>query len=117
MDANAIEQSDKLVMEMRRGLLVMAVLSQLSKTQYGYSLKQSLGDRGLDIEEGTLYPLLRRLESQGLLESEWQVEAGARPRRYYKISPTGAEVLARLTEEWTSMVSVMNQFLKPEDGK
>lgn len=113
MDVNAVEQSDKLIMEMRRGMLVVAVLSQLSETQYGYSLKQSLADRGLDIEEGTLYPLLRRLESQGLLESEWQVEDAARPRRYYKISPIGTEVLTRLTEEWSSMAGVMDQLLKP----
>ena len=113
MDGNAVEQSDKLIMEIRRGMLVLAVLSQLGSTQYGYSLKQSLADRGLDIEEGTLYPLLRRLESQGLLESEWQVEDAARPRRYYKISPFGMEVLSRLSEEWASMVSVMNQLLKP----
>jgi PadR family transcriptional regulator, regulatory protein PadR len=117
MNVSAAEQSDKLLMEIRRGMLVLAVLSQLGSTQYGYSLKQSLAERGLDIEEGTLYPLLRRLESQGLLESEWQVEDAARPRRYYRISLTGTEVLTRLTREWASMVSVMDQLLKPNGDK
>jgi PadR family transcriptional regulator, regulatory protein PadR len=116
MDTNITEQSDKLIMELRRGLIVLAVLSQLRETQYGYSLKQSLADRGLDVEEGTLYPLLRRLESQGLLKSEWQVEDAARPRRYYRISPDGLEVLTRLTMEWSSMVGVMNHLLKPNGG-
>jgi PadR family transcriptional regulator, regulatory protein PadR len=117
MDVNVTEQSDKLIMEIRRGMLVLAVLSQLGSTQYGYSLKQSLADRGLDIEEGTLYPLLRRLETQGLLESEWLVEDAARPRRYYRISNVGIEVLTRLSEEWSSMVGVMNQLLKPNGDR
>ena len=107
---------DKLLLELRRGTLVLAVLNQLQRMQYGYSLKQELSELGIDINEGTLYPLLRRLESQGLLESEWQVIDNARPRRYYQISPAGATILTNLTQEWRDQVTVMNQLLDPDDG-
>lgn len=107
---------DKFLLELRRGTLVLAVLNQLQRMQYGYSLKQELSDQGIDINEGTLYPLLRRLESQGLLESEWQVVDDTRPRRYYQISPMGATILTNLTQEWRDLVSVMNQILDPENG-
>ena len=103
---------EKLLLEMRRGNLILAVLSQVQEAQYGYSLKQSLSDNGLDINEGTLYPLLRRLESQGLLESEWLVVDDTRPRRYYKISSQGEAIYANLTAEWQSMVDVMHGLLK-----
>jgi DNA-binding PadR family transcriptional regulator len=102
---------DKFLQELRRGILVLAVLSQLEEEQYGYSLKQSLQDKGLDINEGTLYPLLRRLEGQGLLESNWQVIDDTRPRRYYQISPEGETIFANLTQEWQAMVVVMNHLL------
>ena len=101
---------DKLILELRRGILVLATLSQLGEAKYGYSLMQDLADKGLEIEQGTLYPLLRRLEDQDLLESEWNVE-GSRPRRYYRLSPTGHEVLKRLSEEWLDMVGVMDDLL------
>jgi len=103
---------DKLMLELRRGILVLATLSQLDEAKYGYSLIQELGARGLDIEQGTLYPLLRRLEEQGLLLSEWNVE-GSRPRRYYQLSPEGAEVLQSLSTEWYELVGIMNELLKP----
>jgi DNA-binding PadR family transcriptional regulator len=102
---------DKFLQELRRGILVLAVLSQLEEEQYGYSLKQSLQDKGLDINEGTLYPLLRRLEGQGLLESDWQVIDDTRPRRYYQISPEGETIFANLTQEWQALVVVMNHLL------
>jgi len=63
----------------------------------------------MDIDQGTLYPLLRRLEDQGLLQSEWKLE-GSRPRRYYVISPAGAEVLAQLTAEWRGLNEVMGKL-------
>lgn len=107
---------DKLLLELRRGTLVLAVLNQLQRIQYGYSLKQELSDQGVDINEGTLYPLLRRLESQGLLESEWQVIDDARPRRYYQISPAGATILTNLTQEWHDLVMVMSRVLDPANG-
>lgn len=105
---------DKLLLELRRGVLVLAVLSQLDAPQYGYSLKQKLQARGLDINEGTLYPLLRRLEGQGLLTSDWQVVDDARPRRYYEISTLGRGMLSTLTEEWTELVAVVNRLLASE---
>src|SRR3954454_18914207 len=91
--------SQKLETELRRGVLVLAVLSQLQTAQYGYSLRQALAEKGMPIEEGTLYPLLRRLESIGLLASEWRIEDGP-PRRYYTLSPDGARHYQNLSESW-----------------
>lgn len=107
---------EKLLLELRRGVLMLAVLSQLKGEQYGYSLKQSLDELGMEINEGTLYPLLRRLESQGLLESDWQVVDDTRPRRYYKMSQEGETVFANLVQEWQALVAVMNQLLGTTDG-
>ena len=98
-------------LELRRGVIVMAVLNQLSEEQYGYSLLKLLADQGLELDQGTLYPLLRRLESQGLLQSVWKLEE-ARPRRYYVISKAGREMLPQLKEEWTRIVSMMEKMLK-----
>jgi PadR family transcriptional regulator PadR len=105
------ENLENLVQELRRGLLVLAVLSQLGKQQYGYALLKLLAERGMEVEQGTLYPLLRRLEAQGLLQSNWDVEAG-RPRRYYVISSDGRRLLSRLKTEWDGMVTAMDGFLK-----
>ena len=102
---------EKLLLDLRRGVLMLSVLSQLDNEQYGYSLKQSLDAKGMEINEGTLYPLLRRLESQGLLTSEWRVIDDARPRRYYKMSSEGKTIFANLTQEWQGLVTVMNQLL------
>ena len=104
------DQYQKLTQELRRGILVLAALSQLEEEKYGYALINSLAEKGLDIEQGTLYPLLRRLESQGLLQSEWNVE-GSRPRRYYVISSDGKEILKDLAAEWRSLGVVMNKLL------
>ncbi len=100
----------KLTQELRRGILVLATLSQLKEAKYGYALINNLSERGLDIEQGTLYPLLRRLESQGLLQSEWNVE-GSRPRRYYEISPAGSSLLELLIAEWGDLTTVMDGLL------
>ena len=100
----------KLDTEMRRGAVVLAVLSQLRKAQYGYSLRQALAERGMPIEEGTLYPLMRRLEGQGLLVSDWRLEDGP-PRRYYKLSPKGARLYAELTDNWHALVGTMSKLL------
>jgi len=105
------ENLENMVQELRRGMLVLAVLSQLSRQQYGYALLKLLADRGMQIDQGTLYPLLRRLEVQGLLQSNWNVEAG-RPRRYYVISSEGKKLLSRLKNEWGSMVTAMDGMLK-----
>jgi PadR family transcriptional regulator PadR len=105
------ENLENMVQELRRGLLVLAVLSQLTKQQYGYALLKLLAERGMEIDQGTLYPLLRRLEGQGLLDSNWNVEAG-RPRRYYVISSEGRKLLPRLKNEWSGMVTAMDGMLK-----
>lgn len=97
-------------LELRRGVLVLAVLSQLRSSQYGYSLRQALAERGMPIEEGTLYPLLRRLERQGLLTSEWRIEDGP-PRRYYRLNDAGERLLRDLTHAWRSLVSTMDGLL------
>ncbi len=108
------EQINNLRLELRRGIVVLAVLSQMDTARYGYSLIQRLAEQGLDIEEGTLYPLLRRLEKQGLLESEWEV-GESRPRKYYRISPAGREVLTTLIADWLETVAVMRGILQGEN--
>ena len=100
----------KLEQELRRGVVVIAVLSQLRSAQYGYSLRQALAERGMPIEEGTLYPLLRRLEAQGLLASEWRIEDGP-PRRYYALSKNGMQLYRRLTASWRGLVETMEDLL------
>lgn len=110
-----IEMYENTLNELRRGVIVLAVLSQLHEEQYGYSLMKMLSEQGLEIDQGTLYPLLRRLESQGLLSSDWNTE-GSRPRRYYVISPAGQEVLSRLKEEWNKTVSLMERMLRNIKG-
>lgn len=100
----------KLETELRRGVLVLAVLSQLRSAQYGYSLRQALAERGMPIEEGTLYPLLRRLEEQGLLSSDWRIEEGP-PRRYYTLSKKGARVFADLTASWRALTGTVDRLL------
>ena len=113
-DNMADESFDNFILELRRGILVLAALSQLDEEQYGYSLINALKSKGLEIDQGTLYPLLRRLESQGLLQSTWRIEAD-RPRRYYTLSTEGRQLLPRLKEEWTGIVSMMNSMLKKGD--
>ena len=105
------ELVQNMLLELRRGILSLAVLSQLSREQYGYSLLKALKDQGLGIEESTLYPLLRRLESQGLLQSDWRIVDETRPRRYYVISPQGKAVLATLKREWSALTETMKQML------
>lgn len=105
-----------LVLELRRGTIVLSVLSRLFSPQYGYSLMQSLEEKGMPVDAGTLYPLLRRLESQGLLQSEWTM-GGAKPRKYYRLSDTGRVVYRRLCKEWAEMAQKMELLLHEEgDG-
>ena len=101
---------DTLVLEIRRGAIVLAVLSRLKEEEYGYSLKRSLAEAGLEIDEGTLYPLLRRLEAQGLLDSRWSLEE-QRPRRYYRINSAGKECLRGLAREWKALAGTMEGLL------
>jgi PadR family transcriptional regulator PadR len=104
------KQLDNMALELRRGVIALAVLSQLRQEHYGYSLIKLLTEQGLEIDQGTLYPLLRRLESSGLLKSEWRVE-GPRPRRYYQTSVDGEEALKLLGQEWNKLVEVMEGLL------
>lgn len=106
-----VADSAKHEQDLRKGVLVLAVLSQLRTTQYGYSLRQALAERRMPIEEGTLYPLLRRLEAQGLLDSRWQVDGGP-PRRYYELSAGGIELFRELSAAWGSLASVMDDLLE-----
>jgi PadR family transcriptional regulator PadR len=106
---------ENLRMELRRGCVVLAVLASLRTEQYGYTLRKALADLGMVIDEGTLYPLLRRLESQGLLVSEWR-EEGKRNKRFYRLSADGKPVLARLLTEWQAIgASLQGIFEEPQE--
>jgi PadR family transcriptional regulator PadR len=98
------EMFENLRLELRRGCLVLAVLAQLRAEHYGYVLRKALADQAMTIDENTLYPLLRRLESQGLLTSQWR-EEDKRRKRFYRLSPEGEEVLKQLLQEWRSLNS------------
>jgi PadR family transcriptional regulator PadR len=93
---------ESLRLELRRGSVVVAVLAALRSEQYGYTLRKALADAGMPIDEGTLYPLLRRLESQGLLVSEWREEE-KRNKRFYRLSHDGRRILKQLLAEWKSI--------------
>jgi len=102
-----------LIAELRRGTQIISVLSQLQKNQYGYSLLQDLQKMDMNIEAGTLYPLMRRLESQNILQSEWDT-SDSRPRKYYILSPMGRDVLIELKKEWYKLASEMEQIFEEE---
>lgn len=114
-DVMKMSQLDEIIgnltLEIRRGTLVISVLSQLKKAQYGYSLVQSLTDKGLTIDQSTLYPLLRRLEKQELLDSNWLTDE-ARPRRYYVLNDKGRQVLNSLMLEWKAMNEIVTGLLE-----
>jgi len=102
---------EKLRQEMRRGVIVLATLSQLEKAEYGYSLIKELNEKGFEVGQDTLYPLLRRLEKQELLDSEWRVE-DPRPRRYYILNETGRELLKELKAAWTEQVKIIKEIIQ-----
>ncbi len=104
------DQFPALRLELRRGCLVLAVLAQLRVEHYGYTLKHELVARGMDIDEGTLYPLLRRLESQGLLVSEWREEE-KRNKRFYRLSADGKRVLKELLAEWHAINTSLSRIV------
>jgi len=101
---------ENLRLELRRGCLTLAVLAQLKQEHYGYTLRKSLAARGMEIDENTLYPLLRRLEAQGLLTSEWR-EEDKRNKRFYRLSADGAEIFARLLKEWNEINTAISNLL------
>ena len=104
------ELIDKLRLELRRGSLTIAVLAQLRAEHYGYTLRKALADLGLDIDEGTLYPLLRRLEAQDLLTSEWR-EEGGRNKRFYRLSSEGRQMLKQLLAEWRGLNASLDRIV------
>jgi PadR family transcriptional regulator PadR len=101
---------EQLRQELRRGTLILAVLAQLRVERYGYSLRQALASVGVEIDEGALYPMLRRLEGQGLLSSEWR-EEDKRKKRFYRLSAQGEAVLARLADEWRAINDTLQPLL------
>jgi PadR family transcriptional regulator, regulatory protein PadR len=109
-DSNLHDQTQSLVQELRRGMIILAVLSQLHEEQYGYSLMKRLEEQGMQIDQGTLYPLLRRLEDQNLLQSDWRVDT-SRPRRYYILSEVGKQVLEEMTTEWSRIKNTVDNLL------
>jgi PadR family transcriptional regulator PadR len=104
------EVLENLRLELRRGCLILAVLAELRTERYGYTLRKALAEQGMEIDEGTLYPLLRRLESQGLLASEWR-EEDKRNKRFYKLSSEGKSILKQLSAEWKSINESLNGIL------
>jgi PadR family transcriptional regulator, regulatory protein PadR len=102
---------DLLRLELRRGCLTVAVMAQLRTEYYGYALRKALAEQGLDIDENTLYPLLRRLESQGLLVSTWR-EENKRNKRFYRLSAEGEAILADLLDEWHIIETSLNQIVR-----
>ena len=106
-----VELFENLKLELRRGCLIVAVLAQLRQEHYGYTLRKALEDLGLAIDEGTLYPLLRRLETQGLLASEWR-EENKRNKRFYRLSSQGELILQKLLEEWQTINSSLERILQ-----
>jgi len=107
MNEGALEN---LRLELRRGSVILAVLGELRSERYGYVLRRALAERGLEIDENTLYPLLRRLEDQGLLTSVWREEEKRR-KRFYRLSPDGAATLQRLTDEWRRLNASLEKIL------
>jgi DNA-binding PadR family transcriptional regulator len=109
-----LEKSELLsgfLLELRRGTLILCVLAKLKQPTYGYSLIAELADTGIAIEANTLYPLLRRLENQGLLASSWNTE-GAKPRKYYTTTDLGKELLIDLTKHWRKTAQSLNTLLE-----
>ncbi len=106
-----MESLDNLRLELRRGCLVLAVLGKLRAEYHGYALGKALGESGLEIDENTLYPLLRRLESQKLLVSEWRME-DKRNKRFYRLSEAGRRVLEQLLVEWREMNEAIERLVE-----
>ncbi|MDO4273273.1 MAG: PadR family transcriptional regulator [Eubacteriales bacterium] len=103
-----------LLLELRRGTLVLSVLSQMEEPKYGYALVQSLDEKGVSIDPNTLYPLLRRLEGQKLLESSWET-GGSKPRKYYHRTEYGTQIYMNLKQQWKQLSYSMEQLLKEDE--
>lgn len=105
---------NNLLQELRRGNIILSVLSQLTEPQYGYSLVILLEEKGISIEPGTLYPLLRRLEKQEILESSWDTDT-SKPRKYYRLSESGKKVYQELCQEWFKMAASMEKIIRDKE--
>jgi len=95
--------------ELRRGSVLLACLLILRNPGYGYGLLERLEEVGIEVDANTLYPMLRRLEKQGLLTSEWDTD-GARPRKYYATSEEGLVLAAELMSSWLAMTRTLEQL-------
>lgn len=100
-----------LVLELRRGTLILLVLSQLREPMYGYSLVKRLNEHDIPMDANTLYPLMRRLESQGLLASQWDTSE-AKPRKYYQITEDGLAVLEKTKAYWKTFSANVDSLLE-----
>ena len=98
-------------LELRRGSLILAVLGLLRAEHYGYTLRKALAGQGVEIDEGALYPMLRRLDTQGLLNSTWR-EEDKRNKRFYRLAPQGEAVLQRLELDWRALNTSIEGILK-----
>ncbi len=111
MNSKAMRNAE---LELRRGVLTLSVLSQLRTPQYGYSLLQALTKQGMEIDQNTLYPLLRRLEQQGFLDSDWSLEE-SRPRRYYVLNAQGTAALQTLRGQWQQLVQTVDRLMDSKE--
>ncbi|MFN7992611.1 MAG: helix-turn-helix transcriptional regulator [Bryobacteraceae bacterium] len=114
MQRDDAELFENLRLELRRGSLVLGVLATLRVEQYGYTLRKNLSEHGLEVDENTLYPLLRRLEAQGLLVSEWR-EENKRNKRFYRLAKDGEQILKQLLAEWRIIDSALTAIVKEQD--
>ena len=106
---------ESLLSELRRGTLILCVLSQMQDSCYGYALVQALNERGISVDANTLYPLLRRLENQGLLGSEWDTSE-SKPRKYYKRTEYGSQINAELAAQWKTMSAGIQNLIEGSSG-
>ena len=105
-----------IILELRRGTLILSVLSQLDHQMYGYNLVTLLSEKGISIEANTLYPLLRRLESQGILLSKWDTQESSKPRKYYIRTDLGDEIYEIIKAQWINTIKTMNSLLTKEES-
>ena len=116
VDKSNLDVLENLRSELRRGSLIVAVLAELRTEQYGYTLRKSLESHGIAMDEGTLYPLLRRLETQGLLASEWR-EQDKRNKRFYRLSAAGEVILGNLVADWDSLSASLQSILQGSEAE
>ena len=101
----------KNIQELRRGGIVIAVLGMLPEKKYGYQLLREMDEAGFSISSDTLYPLLRRLEEQETIDSEWIIDS-SRPRKYYSINDNGRYLLQELEKEWENINNRIMEVLR-----